>query len=49
MVHEAGGWVGHPDGAAYSPRSREPWIIVAADRATYTAVRRQAHDAFARL
>lgn len=49
IVHEAGGWVGHPDGAAYSPRSREPWIIVAADRATYTAVRRQAHDAFARL
>ena len=48
MVHEAGGHVGHPDGAEYGPRSMVPGIIVASDRATYAAVRRQAQDAFTR-
>ena len=45
MVREAGGWVGHPDGTAYNPRSRVPGIIVAADRGTYAHVRRQAGEA----
>ncbi|WP_270886456.1 inositol monophosphatase family protein [Pedococcus sp. 5OH_020] len=48
MVREAGGAVGHPDGRPYAPTSLTPGIIVAADRATYAAVRRQAPDAFAR-
>ena len=48
MVREAGGWVGHPDGTAYGPRSRVPGIIVAADHGTYAAVRRNAGQAFTR-
>jgi fructose-1,6-bisphosphatase/inositol monophosphatase family enzyme len=48
MVHEAGGWVGHPDGQTYAPQSLVPGIVVASDRATYAAVRRQAGQALAR-
>lgn len=48
MVHEAGGVVGHPDGTAYGPRSTVPGIIVAADRDTFSVVRRQARAAFER-
>lgn len=48
MVHEAGGWVGHPDGQAYAPQSLVPGIVVASDRATYAAVRRQAGEALSR-
>jgi fructose-1,6-bisphosphatase/inositol monophosphatase family enzyme len=47
MVHEAGGWVGHPDGAAYTPRSRVAGIIVAADTGTCSHVRRYAGQALA--
>jgi fructose-1,6-bisphosphatase/inositol monophosphatase family enzyme len=47
MVREAGGWVGHPDGTVYHPRSRVAGIIVAADRGTYSHVRRQAGEALA--
>ncbi|SES43341.1 fructose-1,6-bisphosphatase [Pedococcus cremeus] len=47
MVHEAGGWVGHPDGAAYTPRSRVAGIIVAADKGTFSHVRRYAGEALA--
>jgi fructose-1,6-bisphosphatase/inositol monophosphatase family enzyme len=47
MVHEAGGWVGHPDGQAYAPQDVIPGIVVAADKATYAAVRRQAGEALA--
>lgn len=48
MVAEAGGVVGHPDGTPYTPQSLIPGIIVAADRSTYAAVRRQSAQAFAR-
>jgi fructose-1,6-bisphosphatase/inositol monophosphatase family enzyme len=48
MVHEAGGWVGHPDGTVYSPRSRVSGIIVAADRSTFAHVRRHAGEALSR-
>ena len=47
MVAEAGGFVGHPDGSAYAPRQFTPGVIVAADRGTFSAVRRATRDAFA--
>ena len=48
MVSEAGGVVGHPNGSPYVPRGLTPGIIVAADRGTFSAVRRVTRDAFAR-
>ena len=41
LVAEAGGYAGHPDGTAYTPRSRLPGLVVAADPATYAAVVRR--------
>jgi fructose-1,6-bisphosphatase/inositol monophosphatase family enzyme len=48
MVTESGGFVGHTDGTPYSPTVLTPGIIVAADRGTFTAVRRHAAEAFAK-
>lgn len=47
MITEAGGFVGHVDGTAYAPTVLTRDIIVAADKATYAAVRRLSADAFA--
>ena len=48
MVTEAGGFVGHLDGTAYTPRSTQPGIVVASDRDTYRAVQRRMPQEFAR-
>ena len=48
MVTEAGGFVGHPDGTVYTPRSLRPGLIPATDHATYVAVQRHAQAAFTR-
>jgi fructose-1,6-bisphosphatase/inositol monophosphatase family enzyme len=47
LVAEAGGAMGHPDGTPYTPRSLAPGLVVAADRHTFSAVQRRAHEAFA--
>lgn len=48
MVTEAGGFVGHPDGTVYTPRSLRPGLIPATNHATYVAVQRHAQAAFTR-
>ena len=48
LVTEAGGYVGHPDGTVYSPRSLRPGLIAATDHATYVAVQRHTQAAFTR-
>ncbi|HEY3534198.1 MAG TPA: inositol monophosphatase [Pedococcus sp.] len=47
MVAEAGGMTGHPDGTLYSARSLTPFIVVAADPATFSCVRRLADETLA--
>lgn len=41
MVTEAGGHVGHLDGTGYVPRSTQPGLIVASDKATFSCVARR--------
>ena len=47
MVAEAGGVTGHPDGTVYGPRSLTPFIVVAADAATFSCARRLAETELA--
>lgn len=48
LVTEAGGVVGHPDGSPYSPRSRRPGLVVAADERTFAEVLPAAAEALTR-
>lgn len=48
LVTEAGGTVGHPDGTPYQPRSLQPGLVVAVDRATGAVVQRGVASSFER-
>ncbi len=48
LVTEAGGFVVHPDGSPYGPRSTRPGLVVAVDAHTGGAVQRRAREAFTR-
>jgi fructose-1,6-bisphosphatase/inositol monophosphatase family enzyme len=48
LVTEAGGFVSHPDGTPYTPRSHRPGLVVAVDAYTCSAVRRRAEESFVR-
>lgn len=47
LVTEAGGVIAHPDGTAYSPRSLQPGLVVAADARTFATVQPAAETALA--